>query len=460
MRCPLRHPRIALLVVLSGLSLAAAPAGAQESAGPWRLDEALGAPGWLEIGGSFRLRYVGVDGQFRAGRGGGDQVLESRTLLLARARLGAFELTFEGIDARQGLADGGSALSTSVVDAADVLQASLSWELSDVLVEGGRTRITVGRFTRDLGSRRLMARNRYRNTINAFQGVEGEWQAPDGQTLRAFYTAPVRRRPADIPSLLDNRAQLDDAVPGARFWGVAYAYSSLIYRLSGEIALLRLTEDDAAGTRANALWTPTIRLHREPRAGGLDFELEVARQIGERRGGDPGPVRDVSAWMWHVEVGRTFAGAWSPRVSALYDRASGDDPDDDRYGRFDALFGATRGDFGPTGIHGPFRRANLRSAGLRVELRPRDGLDLTLIHRGFWLASAQDAWVGAGRVDPTGSSGDDLGRQTELRLRWQLLPDSVRLDGGGAWLRMGDFGRRTGAPERSLVGYLASTWSF
>ena len=70
--------------------------------------------------------------------------------------------------------------------------------------------------------------------------------------------------------------------------------------------------------------------------------------------------------------------------------------------------------------------------------------------RGFWLAEDRDAWVGAGLHDPSGDSGRYLGTQVELRLRWDLLPGNVRLEGGFAHLFAGGF--RDDAPGSNGAG--------
>ena len=50
------------------------------AAEPWRLQNAVNAPNWLTLSGNARLRYETLDGQFRAGGEGGDQVLVWRAL--------------------------------------------------------------------------------------------------------------------------------------------------------------------------------------------------------------------------------------------------------------------------------------------------------------------------------------------------------------------------------------------
>ena len=69
----------------------------------------------------------------------------------------------------------------------------------------------------DVGSRRLIARNRFRNTINAFTGLDWQWNL-GSQTFRAFYVLPIQRRVAD--NILDNHAKFDSEDINVRFWGV------------------------------------------------------------------------------------------------------------------------------------------------------------------------------------------------------------------------------------------------
>jgi hypothetical protein len=434
------------------------------AAGPWRLSQAAALPDGLAISGTQRTRYETLDGQFRAGREGGDQMLALRTTLRVEVSRDAFGLVGELADSRQKLADTGTPIATSMVNTLELLQAYAVARFDGPLVEGSRSEVRLGRQTVDVGSRRLMARNRFRNTINAFTGVHWQWQLPEGPTARAFYVLPVIRQPSDAESLLDNDVELDDEGFDLQLWALHVQWPGLPGSATGEVYVFALHEDDSGdrATRNRRLYTPGLRVSRAPAKGAWYFDIESVAQVGKTRGStDPADTTDLDhlAYFQHVEVGYTFDRSWSPTVAVLYDYASGDDrPDDDDSNRFDTLFGARRFEYGPTGIYGAFARSNIQSPGYRLSARPTSRVDAMLAHRLYWLASDADGWTTSGLRDPSGDAGSFVGHQLEARLRWDILPGNLGLEMGGAHLFAGGFiddvPNATGRGD-TTYGYLA-----
>lgn len=431
---------------LAGLIVAAVAISPITHAGngqAWNLNHEFSTPDWLSLSGSHRIRFENLDSQFRPGTKGSDQVLVMRTSLLAVVKGKRFSMGAELLDSRSALDDQGTLINTGIVNPADLLQAYLRWQSDDVLTPGGRSDIRIGRITMDVGSRRLVARNRYRNTINAFTGVDWRWQDNDRRSLTAFYTLPVLRKPNTRAELLDNDTESDEQDTEVRFWGLHYAMG-LPWGDMGEIFYLGLDEEDSPGrpTRNRRLTTIGVRLYRPPQLSGFDFQIESVLQFGENRASILQNVVDLDhfAHFQHIEVGYSFAHPWRPRALVQYDYASGDDnPNDRDHERFTTLYGARRFDFGPTGIYGPFARANLNTIGLRLQLQPVAAVSGFIAYRGYWLASNRDAWVGGLLRDRTGETGGFIGQQLEVRVRWDLRPNNVRLETGIAHLFAGEF---------------------
>ncbi len=409
-------------------------------------------PSWMVFSINHRTRYEAMDNAFRKGGHGNDQVLAFRTLVFAEARYGGFRLGGEFEDSRIALDSPGTPVNTTLVNQAELLQAYLAWEKEDIFGSGMNLYIKGGRQTMNFGSRRLIARNRYRNTINGFNGIDFRLQRPGGWRWRSFFVFPVTRLPSDKAALRKGQTEFDREHWGTFFTGTFIGGERLPLQSQGELYAYYLHEEDSDGipTRNRKLWTPGFRWFRKPHAGRLDFEFEAALQVGNSRLTTAGGSRlDHFAYFGHVGVGYTFAMRWRPRLLLQYDYASGDkDPGDGRNGRFDTLYGARRFEFGPTSIWGAFARANLNTPGFRVQVKPARGVSGFFAYRAFWLAEKRDAWTGAKLQDPGGRSGDFLGHQIEVRARWRAIPDRLLLEAGWARLFKGEFARQApGAPR-------------
>jgi hypothetical protein len=427
-------------------------------------------PDWLSLAVQHRTRYETLNSQFRSGSTGSDQVLSLRTLAQATVRLHPiFKIQLELQDSRAKLADSGTALSTGIVNAAELLEANLQWLSKGLFQEDSRSLLRAGRLTMDIGKRHLVARNRFRNAINAFTGVDWMWKAKSGDTVRAFFTLPVNRRPTSQAELLENDAAFDEETFDRVFWGAYFSTPNLPWGDRGEFYLFGLHEDDDPDflTRNRQLYTPGFRFYREKEKGHLDYEWESILQFGTSRATTAATdTRDLDhfAHFHHVEVGYTFPVAWSPRLVLAFDYASGDaDPNDGNHGRFDTLFGAVVFDYGPTSIHRPFVHSNITGHGLKFEIRPHDQVFIYFHYRVFWLASDTDVWVGNSDLqDPTGRSGSYLGNQLFLRGQWQVLAN-LHLESGIAYRIDGDFQKTVpnGPGEgNTLYSYIQTTLMF
>lgn len=393
---------------------------------------------------STRVRYESLSDAYRAGRDGSDQQLSWRTRALGEYDAGAITIGAELFDARAWLTDDGSFLTSTAINTLELLQAYVRAEF-----DGGE--VQAGRFVMNVGSRRLVGENSFRNSPANFEGVRGAFDLGADVRLDAFYTAPVVRRPGDRASLLDNAHEFDEGDWDTRFWVAHLIRENLIEGFAGEAYFYGLNEDGG-----DDRYTLGARLSGE--RGAVDVDLEAMLQTGETGSGD-----DISASMLHAEAGYSLEGAWSPRLSLQLVYASGDeDPADGEDNRFDRLYGLRRGALGQTGIFGPLDVENIVAIGARFEVS-RGPVQAHLLVQDVSLASDTDRWRRAGLRDAAGASGDRIGQVIDTRLRWWIVPDTYRLETGASVLIKGDFATDApGAPdaEDSAYGYVMLTRYF
>ena len=456
----------ASLLVTGFLTCAiASPLSAQPSIEkPWRLRDAIEAPEWLSFGIAHRSRFEPLRNDFRGTDAVDPMALFMRTLVAVEA---AGESAYAGLELQdsRGYASDETTVNTSMVNPLDLLQAYVGLRRSALFSGSDAAELRLGRITLDLGSRRLVARNRYRNTINGFTGIDASWTASE-HIARAFVVVPVTRQPGDAMELDENDFALDQENTDTLLWAGYYRSPMLIAGARIEGMVLGLHERDGdLESRDRQLVTPGLRIWREPAGGELDFQIEAAVQVGSSRAStaaDDTEDLDHRALLARAEAGATIDAPWTPRIAGQLDYASGDrDPADGENGRFDPLFGARRFDFGPTSIYGPIARSNIVSPGLRVIADPIEKtLDAFVAYRLFWLASATDAWTTTGLRDPAGASGRFVGQQVEARVRWHLLPRNVDLELGAAHFIRGGFARSaggTGAPSTYVYTSVTGT---
>ena len=392
----------------------------------------------IMVKGSVRVRYEALEGQFRPGRSPRDDLWSVRSTLFAEWNPGPFRIAGEVYDSRAYGAGSGGVLTTGEVNTLEPVQLYLAADIDRPLGDRSRLSLQAGRFTLNLGSRRLVAADDYRNTTNGYTGVRADFRLADRTNATVFYTLPQQRRPEAPEDLRNNSFELDREDGSQRLYG-GYVSRPLPGGAGlAEAGYVRFRETDTRdrATRDRDLRSVSARVITDPMPGRIDYELELIRQTGHVRASlqDNAPVQDVRAWFAHADAGYSFAHPWRPRLSVEYDRATGDDPGG-RYTRFDTLFGMRRADLAPAGIYAALGRTNLETLGLRLEATPSRRLDVFATGRALWADSARDSFSTTGVRDPSGASGRFAGYQFEGRARYWIRPDALRAELNAAILR-------------------------
>lgn len=415
----------------------------------------------LEVRGVQRTRVEALDPQFRAGFSNSDQVVELQTSVALDWRRAAWHVAGELMDARSLGNDEGSFASGALVNTLEPIQAYVAWRHN-------ASTLRIGRVTQDLGKRRIIGRNRYRNSINTFTGIDWAWTGDDGSAAHAFYWRPMRVLPSDFASLLDNRRELDRGLRNAFIGGVFYRFPTFVNRHGLEAYYVDAkVEERTDRAAAYDLATIGARAYREPQAAEWNYEVEAMLQRGDSGGVVGGLARgdlDHQASFVHLEIGYQFAAPGAPNLILQYDRATGDeDPTDLDGERFNTLYGPRRSDFGPTGIYGIANRSNIDSPGLRLTWQPAPRWQTMFAYRSLRLQEARDGWIGSGWRDPSGAAGSSIGRHLEGSFTFDAVPGRVSLETGFAHLAAGRFAEQTaGAAFRGdpQYFYTAVTTSF
>lgn len=440
----------------------------------WNLHDTLKLPDWLSVGVEHRTRYETLADAFKGSAGasaaqksqGGDQIIGLQTDIWLQAKFNKFRIATEFLDARTtGHDTGGNnavpyPVNSSSADTLDVAQAYVSWADQNLLHSGLGTELRVGRQTMDLGSRRLVARPIFRNTVNNFTGIRTRLIDYDHWQLNTFVTMPVLRYP-NYNSLtpnqnLQNHQQWDQEDTHTWFSGGIFEASNVYKDINAEVYLYNLDEGDSARnpTRNRRYFTPGIRFYQKPAKGKFDFQAEGMGQFGTVKyaatSTNINTTQNHEAWSTHLEAGYSFELPWNPRFFLEYDYATGSknwkkNSASATDGRFDPLYGASDFDFGPTGIYGAFQRSNINSPGYKLNFSPRNDLELSIQQRLVWLASGTDCWGGNTCTAATtpalaNGNGSFVGDQFAFRGRYNFN-SSLNFEAGWYHLFKGDFAK-------------------
>lgn len=410
----------------------------------------------LRFNGSHRVRYESLTDGPRPQAAESDEILVSRLLASIRWHHGAFFGQVELQDSRAWLHSEATPLGTDMVNSLEPLQFWVGWQSQALPLQ-----IALGRMTKEWTTRRLVARNRYRNTLNSFSGLDAQWRG-ERWHVNAFALRPLQREPTERPALERNEFELDRSSSGQRFLGVEIKPATAP---DWSLYVLKLDESDRPGfaTRNRQLLTLGGQWsHLDPHSGWSQA-AELALQTGlSRATRDPEDKQDLDhrAWFAHLELARSWDSPLQPKLRLALDYGSGDrDPTDRRTERFDTLFGARRFEYGPSGIYAIQARANMISPELRWTARVGSGTQVMTAWRGFWLDQPTDSHAGTGYRASESDPSRHIGQQWEARLRHNLTP-AFQLELGAVYLNKGavlrgeDF-NRADADSRYL--YVATT---
>lgn len=163
------------------------------------------------------------------------------------------------------------------------------------------------------------------------------------------------------------------------------------------------------GSRARDVYTVGARVKSLPgKLKGWDYSAEIAGQLGS--------VSTASGRLDHhalaadITAGYTWTNVFgTPRVGAGYTYASGDsDPNDDKNGTFDLLFGTNHKPYGVMDLWG---LRNIHSPRLAASLAPTKKLSLSAEYHVLWLADTADFFF---PESAAGRAGNGYGRNPQF----------------------------------------------
>jgi hypothetical protein len=394
---------------------------------------------WLDFGMEHRTRFEHRSHDYRRPTLREDDLflMRSRTYVGVKDILDPLRAVVEFQDSRQ--FNGNFPASNREVDENDFLQAYAELFFKNALGEGYPLSLRAGRMTLDYTDGRTVARSRWSNTTQSYDGflmrlgqLSSDWQLD-------FFAAQSVEKLMRQPDRPDEERWFYGLVGSWRKWS-QYITLEPYYYILDEDRTDRAQLDRTIQTFGLYAFGPIGNT-------GFDYDFDTIWQYGRE---DEFRQR---AYGSLAELGYTFQHAWKPRLSVWTMYASGDqNPFDDVDERFVKLFESAHA----YSTSDYFTMQNVISSKLRLELLPLDKVRFDGSYGGYWLASDTDAWVAVGRRDLTGRSGDFVGQEIELRLRYQINP-RVEFELGYSHFMPGPFARNTGPADDSDFFYVQTT---
>lgn len=400
-------------------------------------------PDWILFGVEHRNRLQHRDQNYRSDEINSQLLLLGRTLVYGGITdvIDPLRLHLEVINSRD--IGGDAPASSQNLNFVDIQQAYAELTPPDG-AHFSDLSIKAGRMSFDFVDRRLIARNRFRNTINNFDGFRATALSnlPGGNEARLelFALRPVELHFTGFDKTSNTRFLYGSAVRDLK---IGSATMEPYWILLSDKSIL----DDY---RHMQTWgTHLFGTFGESDTGYWDFDADVAYQTGTDRN-----LRDVSAWASHLELAYNWSDWWEPRIALWVNTASGDgDPNDSRSGHFESLYGATYGFYGFTSF---FNWENVINPALHLQISPSHRITVESIYRLYWLYDPADGWQRTGRLNPAGNTASFVGSEIDLRFTMRLTKYSSMETGMGLFFP-GDYARVTGPAPRASFFYSAIT---
>ncbi|WP_020167651.1 MULTISPECIES: alginate export family protein [Methylotenera] len=418
---------------------------------------------WLDLGLEYRARYEIRDNDFRRNTENVDQpfLIRTRAYVGIKEILDPLRLAIEVQDSRRNHSDYTREFDTRDVDQTDVVQgyAELYFKETpfgkDDLGNNRPFWVRAGRLAWESLDRRLIARNEWRNTTNSFQGVranigekKNDWQ------LEAFAVKPVQRFTTRLDEV-DHSQDFYGVIGDWRGWSQYVTLQPYYFLLKQDGGKVKY---DSNGRELTGAALSAVQIDREIHTAGLraygafnsgwDYDTSYAKQWGDQDrflSNALGKINvDHDAYSYGAELGYTFKNSWKTRVSAYYGVATGDstpatgtDRTDNQ--RFERLFGFAR----PWSNNDYIQMENIRTPKLHLEFEPKvaflENVKVDTSFSWYRLDDASDRWqAGSNLRDRTGKSGNDLGKEIDVRVRFPIN-QYASLNIGYAHFWAGDF---------------------
>jgi len=364
---------------------------------------------WLQLGAEERMRFeIRENSLLETPQTGTDYPVLSRFRLFLGIKkiLDPFRMAIEFQDSRW---ENHLYPSTNrQVNEREPIQMYGELYFDDALGSGRPLYVRGGRMAFELLDRRLVANNEFRNTSNTFQGVRAKWGEPTNDwEFDLLALQPIDR-------LL---YAFDAVFPGLWFYGTVGSV-----RRWSEIATVQpywlgltqsVTDENPDPNDKFNIHTTGVRAYGIVNGTPWDWDVDVAYQFGKWTND-----QIQNAWASALELGYTIERSFlKPRFSAFFGYGSGDrDPNDDQNNSFNALYGFNQ----PWSRNDYFSWDNAIQPKARLELNPSKDLLIDMGYGAFWLASSKAPWVRVRLFDPTGRSGNWLGSEYDIRLRYRF----------------------------------------